>query len=187
MTIKRVPKFLHQTEPNMFTYFLAPKSNNCEITSEGTSTPVWTEVLPADPEPSPAVWTSWLTTLKVLVPLKKTKEAKHTKDDFGHCLRKMKHNTLWLLHNCIWKWESFDRVHVLWTGKFSGSSCTIMFVSSNQGCPKSNVGHLQLSAQKYITNRKLFNSLLKNWKQPLWEKSEITPEVSVNIKKRAFK
>lgn len=35
MTIKRVPKHPHQTEPNMFIYFLAPKSNNCEITSEG--------------------------------------------------------------------------------------------------------------------------------------------------------
>lgn len=35
MTIKQVPKFLHQTEPNMFIYFVAPKSNNCEITSEG--------------------------------------------------------------------------------------------------------------------------------------------------------
>lgn len=39
MTIKWVPKFLHQTEPSMFIYFVAPKLNNCEITSEGQVLP----------------------------------------------------------------------------------------------------------------------------------------------------
>lgn len=56
-----------------------------------------------------------------------------------------------------------------------------MFVSADQDCPKSNVRHLQLSAQEHITNRQLFNSLLNNQKQPPSEKSQIIPETFANI------
>lgn len=84
-------------------------------------------------------------------------------------------NIFWLLFNCIIKWDSLTMFMVLYLLSnnikreqlnwkdfmfFSSSQCTVVFVSSNQDCPNANVKYLQHSDQEYITNRRLFNSLL---------------------------